>query len=273
MKEASKNSAKSSSKKPAIISGIAIAIVIAIGIVGYGLYNGFQIRNYANNITAIMNESASNWTDQDITSSLSLDDLIKKLAIVQSDSETQLKKLDALNAPTADKNLESKTKEYFNLSKNVSTKILALTDYIKALQAANTNLGNVGGNASTAADFVTLYTDFHQRLAQSITALKVISPDDETYKQFNDQYVANLESFDAVIVKAIGYAQNGQMDQIAGLSAEFDAVSRAMANLTPPSDTEAFNKIISTANQAKLSSLPVQIKTEAAQLSTTVFSF
>lgn len=273
MEEVSKNSAKSNGKKTAIVTGIVIAAVIAISIIGYGLFNGFQIKNYANSITAIINESASNWTDQDITSSLSLDDLIKKLAIVQSDSETQLKKLDALNAPAADKNLESKTREYFNLSKTVSTKILALADYIKALQAANTNLGNVGGSASTAADFVTIYTDFHQRLAQSITALKAASPDDEAYKQFNTQYVANLENFDAIIVKAIGYAQNGQMEQIAGLTAEFDAVSQAMASLTPPNDTEALNKIISTANQTKLNSLPVQIKTEAAQLSTTVFSF
>jgi hypothetical protein len=263
-----------SSKKLTIITTAAIVVLSTTAIVGYGLYNGMVIRNYANSTLDIMDSSASNWNVQDIEeNNQSLDDIIKTLAVTKADSETQLKKLEQLTAPNAATDLESKTEDYFDLAKSISTDVLDITDYAKALQITTNNINNVYGKATSVEQLATTYDQLHQALTQNIAVLEATTPSDGVYQEFSAQYISTLKEFDNLIAQTAEYANNGQIDQISALDSQFNEVVQAMSEIVVPDTTESLNRLASEGNRKKLANLPIQIRAKAQELANTIFSF
>jgi len=252
---------------------IIAAALIILGAVGYGLYNGNNISNYAKNIKAIMVESNIKWTQAKIDqSNMTTDEMYETMQVIKADSNAQLDKLNKLEAPSKAKNLESKTREYFSIAGEASTNILALLDYIKALQASADDLRSIGGNTNSVAEFVTLFTEMHTSLTANIAALEAANPP-AAYDEFNDAYIATLDKMDVAIVKAIGYAQSNQMNLMTNVLTDIQTAMNDMNQLSPPNDSEVMAAILTEAKKAKLTNYPSIIKTDADRLAKTVFSF
>lgn len=263
-----------SSKKPVIIAILLIVVISTTAVLGLGFYNGMQVRNYANSVSEIMSDSASNWDVQDIEeNNQSLDDIIKTLAVTKADSETQLKKLSQLTTPSAAADLKSKTEDYFNLAKSVSTNILDITDYSKSLQTTTNNINSVYGQAATVDQLAAAYDQLHQALAQNITVLEATTPNDEVYQEFSQQYIVLLKVFDDLIAQTAEYAKNGQINQITALDAQFNETTQQMSKIAVPDTTESLNRIASESNRKKLTNLPIQIRSQAQELTSVIFSF
>jgi len=261
-------------KKVCLILGIIFAVLLVIfGVVGYGLYKGYKVRSYATSVKSIMSSSEQAWSWQKLnqSSSDSLEATQNEVKAVKSDCETQLSKLNGLHAPNKDKNLESKTKEYFTIGKKAADNATAILDYAAALQTSSESLNSLG-NLTGSTDPVAGLTALHTQLSTSIKQLKAINPP-AAYSDFNKAYIGALEKLDNAVVKGIEFAKAGQIDQLATFAADFAVVSAEMERLTAPNESKALESIISNDDKAKLENYPAEINTEADSLSKTVFSF
>lgn len=272
--ETSKETEKKPKKKTGLIIGIvAVVLFVILAVVGYGAYNGYKVSDYAKKVKAIMVESNAKWSQEEINqSNLTTDEMSAKVKVIKEDSASQLKKLNGLKAPGKDKDLESKSKEYFQLANEASTNALALLDYAKALEESSNNLKGFGGNAGSVDEFVTLFTNIHNKLSATLTKLKAINPP-ASYKEFNQKYISALDKMDKTVVKAIGYAKSNQIGLIGNLTSEFESAMSEITQASPPSESKALEEILSESNRAKLKSYPDEIKTEADKLMKTKLSF
>ena len=115
---------------------------------GYGFYNGYKIRSYAEEIKNIINESQNNWTFEQMDERNIDQDTIEKfradLQIVEDDCANQLNKINSLKAPSKAHNLQLKTKEYFTIGRQISADVGNLFDQyieiIKKQMAGETNV-------------------------------------------------------------------------------------------------------------------------------------
>lgn len=256
-----------------IIGLISLVVLIILGVVGYGLYNGNSIASYAKDVKAIMVESIGKWSQSKIDqSNPTADEMSTMMKVVKADSNLQLKKLNDLKAPNKAKDLESKSKEYFQLANEASTNILALLDYIGILKVSGDDLKKFGGTTNSIEEFVTLFTGIHNTLSANLTKLRAATPP-VSYIEFNNKYIAALDRMDKAVVKAIGYAESNQFDLVSNLGSEFEGATNDMNQSSPPNETQAMDTILSEAKRTKLRNYPGELKTEADELAKTIFSF
>jgi len=268
-----KEQEKKKSNLKTIIIAVAVVALVVIGVVGYGLYNGSRIANYAKDTKAIMVESNSKWSQANIDQgNRTTDEMYAMVKVIKTDSDSQLKKLNGMKAPEKAKNLEAKSKEYFQLAGEAGTNMLTLLDYVKILEASGNDLKSFGGTTDTVDEFVTLFTGLHNKFTISLTKLRAANPP-ASYKDFNDKYIAVLDKMDKSIVKAIGYVKSNQNDMMVSVMQEFESATKDMDVMTPPNEAQAMDEILSEAKRTKLKDYPGQVKDEADNLAKTVFSF
>lgn len=256
-----------------IIGLIGSVVLIILSVIGYGLYNGNSVAGYAKDMKAIMAESNSKWLQSKIDqSNPNTDEMNTIMKVVKADSDLQLKKLNNIKAPNKAKDLESKSKEYFQLANEASTNMLALLDYMVILKASGDDLKKIGGTTNSIEEFVTLFTGMHNALSSNLTKLRAATPP-AAYKEFNDKYIAALDRMDKAVVKAIGYAESNQFNLVGNLSSEFEGAANDISQSSPPNETQAMDTILSETKRTKLGNYPGELKAKADELTKTIISF
>jgi len=255
---------------------IILVIILAIGaaIVGWGFYNGARVRSYAKEVKSIMEDSNKAWTMQDMENENTgdLENIRIQAETIKADSEEQLAKLDKLSVPRRTNDLNTKVLDYFNIAKNMSTEVLEFLDYAEILEDTQENLASFGGTITGVESFIKSFEELHESLVKNIENLETANPP-ATFKEFNAEYLEVLKKFDALIVKAIKYAKNNQMEKVENLSSESDEIIQEFNQIYIPNESEALEEIVSEEEKNKLLNYPEEIKKDVNDLIKIKFSF
>lgn len=105
-----------------------VLILITFGVAGWGFYQGYKVKTYANEVKSIIDQSTNIWTYSQITIKgyNSKAEMEADVNLVVSDSKEQLAKLDKLNSSAKTVALEKKIRDYFNTAVIAGEKVQEL---------------------------------------------------------------------------------------------------------------------------------------------------
>ena len=264
--------------KKSLIIGIAVAAVLAVGggVTAYTWQKGVQTRSYAKQVRSMIEDSNSKWTSEKFdvkTENTTPDEVQTKIMVVKTDSENQLGRLNALKAPRKAKALETKTKEYFTMARDIAEKIIVWTEYGKIWMEIGSSFQTMASSkAKTVTETIALFDKMHNTLTESLDKLRKTSPP-EIYKDVHTQLIQMLEKLDQILVQMTDALRNNDMKGLTKSASDFQAAGNEFSKLKMPEDSEVITSIITEEVKNKLKNYPTEIKAEAGELMKTGFSF
>ncbi len=202
---------------------IIIAVVIAAGaVLGYGYWNGSQVKAYAEKGDEYI-KTVDAW-DLDISVESS-GDLSEGVEKIKSDSERVLGELNSKKAPGKAKKLESDLKEYFGLAKEFSDDLEGVVAWMEAMIELQEGFYNVTDFDTSSSDGLTSsmeslkksYEDSAKKLGE------VDVPD--SLKEQNEALIKALENMADVIDEFIKATESGDADALYSLEDDMQDIS------------------------------------------------
>jgi len=265
---------------------IALAIVSGIGFLGFGFYNGLQVKAYAKRGEDVLNKAEEweklreGWNSLLLLSqSTNSSEFRKKADAAKSDldtvdieSEKSLVELNRVKAPRKSKELESELKEYLTIARKDNSDFIAILKWIIELDDIGkvfNNLQNI--DTSSYNSFVKALeeaeNDF-ERNSKRLKSMEVPKVIEEQHKALKN-YLGQLSDIISNMVSAIRSNNQAQAESSIG---EFKSILNNIGAIRFPDSKEilgAYKK-----DKDRLNELEEKIKVDADSLkSVGVFVF
>jgi len=256
--------------KKTFVAVLVVIFIVILGGGGLGFLNGSRIKSYAKEIKKMMDESNEKWNTQTVENTDSPEQMKEKLGVVKLDCQERLAELERLKAPAKAKNLQIKTKDYFETAGKMADEVIPIIDYYAVLEEVGNDLENIDQGLG-GTNYLNQMNTMHKRLKKDIEKLEATTPP-EIYKDTHEQIVAGLKELDELLVKGAAYLASNNLAALASLSTELQATLNKLNQIEAPSvDALNMDEIFSPADQEKIDKLPDEIKTEANELEKTRF--
>lgn len=248
---------------------IVVIVVIALGISGYGLYNGSQIKSYAEKGEKMENQ-AKEWKKlfDDTGNAGESKDAFEK---IKSDSEKNLTELEKTKAPTRAKELESNLKEYFTLSKKVAGELVSVADWATEIEKIGNDLSKMDTfDSSSTQAMASSMKKAKDELDKSIKKLKSM----DVPKGLEEQHKAMqeyLEEISDVFGKMATALENEDYNTMSSLGTTFEN-KFSQSKIEDFQPDEALSDLFKT-DVDKINELEKKIDEQVKNLKTLTFSF
>lgn len=247
-----------------IVLGI---ILIAAAVVGYGFWNGSQIKNYAVKGEKMAND-VKDWNKL-FDESGSAKEVKTSLDKVKADAEKNLAELEKTKAPGKAKELESNLKEYFTVAKKLATELQPLIDWAFEMEELGNKFSNMDFDSSSPESITKSFKDAKEDLDKSIKNLKEVDMPSKLKSDINDM-TETLEDLSDVFGDMIAALEAEDYEAMISIGTSMES---DFSNLE---SFESFDKSIEDAykdDKDKLDSLEKKINERVGTLKNTTFSF
>lgn len=238
-----------------LIIGVIVAAVL-FGVIG----SKANLKAYVNQSTEMYNTSQK-WAE--LTNVTTLSEAKTNFGKIATSSDKYLNDLEKAKAPKEATKLESDLKEYFTLTKKVSTGFVAIYDWLEEIQNITKQFESAKAvDSSSPASFASSLRDFKTNLDKSIIKLDSMQVPQEVAKSHSSLKVA-LRNFSASLDKLITAADTKNRALID--SAEADMTS-SLTNMGSTFSAETFDTLYKTESD-RATQLEKDIQAELTKLS------
>lgn len=249
----------------ALVGGMVFLIILLV--LGYGFWNGSQIRKYATDSETLY-AVTKDWNDAfDDTDT---DKVKENVTEIKTESDKALTTLNGKAAPSKAKKLKADMVEYFTVSKKVATDAEGIIDWVIEIEKTTEDFSSLSAlNTSSPEAMVTSIDKAKTDVDASIVKLKKIAVPASLQKQ-HDAYVKMLEDMSVMYGKLATALRANDLDALTTISSEFTTSATALDSVEDPekSITDSYK-----AESDKLDSLEKSINDEIGKLKGTGFSF
>lgn len=251
------------------IIGIVVGVVVVLigAILGYGFWNGGQIRKYATDSEKLYTVTADWGNAFDET------DMAKvksKVTEIGTESEKALVTLNAKAAPSKAKQLKADLVEYFTLSKKVATDAEGIVDWAIEIQKVTTDISSMSSlNTSTPEAMITSVDKAKTDIDASIVKLEKMTVP-ESLKIQHDAFVKMMKDMSIMYGKLSVALKANDLNALTTISNDFSTSASALDNVEDP------EKSIGDAlkvDSDRIDKLDISINNAIASLKNTGFSF
>ncbi|OIP23278.1 hypothetical protein AUJ93_01595 [bacterium CG2_30_33_46] len=252
-----------------IVTVLVLIILVALGVAGYGYYNGMQVQSYAKDGESMFN-AVQGWGkgfDNSKDSKATKDQFSK----IKNDSDKFLSQLNAKNAPSKAKELESNLKEYFTISKTLATDMEALANWAIGFEKIGKDMENIGSNASmnSPADIISAFKDMKTSVDAYVKELDtmqvpaVVSEQNKAMKDYLGQVSTILGSY----IKAL---ESNDLSSMVGIETDLASFLDKLNAMKSPE--ESINKVYKDKID-RADSLEKSIPGQISNLKSVTFAF
>lgn len=216
-----------------IVVGVLVLLIVAV--LGYGFYNGSQIKKYAVDNEKMYNQTKK-W-DQKITDAKDAEDMKKEVDKVKSDAEKFLATVNGTAAPSKEAQLKSNLREFYTLSKKLADQMSDVIDWAVEIESASKDLGGLATIDSSSPQALT--TSLEQAKAKvDATVTKMEKMD--VPKSISTQHAAMLDAFKKLSVmygKIITAVKNNDAAALSSIGTESSSITSALGGMEDTSKT------------------------------------
>jgi hypothetical protein len=252
-----------------LIIGLSIAgavVLMAIIAVGYGFWNGSQIKKYALDAEKIVNET-KDWSDD-----FNQDDMTKlaeEMATIKKESTDFSNQVKTKKAPRRAKSLKSDMIEYFTLSNKVATDMEKIVQWFSKLEKSMKGLGDTALDASTPEAMVASMEKTKNEMVAAKKELESSTPPaglEEQQKAFVKLYDGAIAMYD----KLITAIKTNDYNALLTVTSDSTALLSGIENMESPDKTleKTYKNDIDRGNE-----LEKKITNQINELKTVIFSF
>lgn len=243
-------------------------LVLGLGVVGYGFYNGNQIKKYATNNETMYNQTKK-W-DKSITDAKDAQEMKTRIEKVKSDSEKFLAAVEKTPAPAKEAQLKSNLREFYTLSKKLAGEMSDVVDWAIEIENVSKDMAGLATLDTSSVDAMITSlekakVDINQSLAK-LDKMKVPTSIATQHAAMKDAFRQLIAIYDRIIVAL----RNNDLNALSTISSETSSVSSAF------NDVEDTDKTIEKTYKAdvdRLDSLDLLITADIEKYKNVGFSF
>lgn len=252
------------------IAGIScgLILILVVGVVGYGAYNGSRIKGYATANEAMYNQTKK-W-DKSITDAKDAQEMKTRIDKVKSDSEKFLAAVDVTPAPAKEAQLKINLKEFYTLSRKLAGEISDVVDWAIEIENVSKDMAGLTSLNSSSPEALTASLEQAKaKVDQGVIKLEKMDVPDS----IKPQHTAMKDAFrqlSAMYGRIITAVQNNDMAALTNMGAESSSISGAF------NDVEDTSKTIEKAYKAdveRLDALDALITADINKFKEVGFSF
>jgi flagellar basal body-associated protein FliL len=251
-----------------IVGIVAAVVVVLIGaVLGYGFWNGSQIRKYATDSEAIFGVTTvwDNAFDETDTTKIK-----ENVTEIKTESEKALTTLNAKAAPGKAKKLKADMIEYFTISRKVAVYAEGIVDWVAEIEKITKSFTAMSNLDTSTPEAMGVSIDKAKTdIDASVVSMEKIAVP-EGLKTQHDAFLKMMRDMSVMYGKLSVALKANDLNALTTISSEFATSTAALDSIDDPKTTidAAYKK-----ESDNIDSLDKSIRDAIASLKNTGFSF
>jgi flagellar basal body-associated protein FliL len=251
-----------------VVGGIILGIVVICGaVLGYGFFNGSQIRNYgvfAEKTYVVTKDWDNAFDEADLTT------VKENIGTIKLESDAAIAALNGKSAPSKAKKLKADLVEYFTLSKKVATESEGIIEWAAEIEKVGTGTSALTGlDVSTPEGMAASIDKAKADVDASLVRLEALTVP-ESMKTQNDSFKKMLKDLSDMYGKLSVALKANDMTALTTITSEFATVTSGLSEIKDPQ--ESLNEAYKTETD-RIDQLDKSINTAIIDLKNVGFSF
>ena len=255
---------------------IIAILILGLGAVGYGFYDGYKTKNFAAQSEKIFNESQGKWKVSELTNppvevqgdSAKLKDYYTK---IKDDCDSATSKIESLAGTRKTKTAKTDLDRYYSLGKQASENALILVDYMAAMEKISKNMSPTI-NASGFGQLTTQLNQFKATVDDNLKTLQALKTT-PSIEETNKQIILAMTELSNFLDQVLTQLKNNNPKEVERLMNEFSTKMEKTTNIKTPDPEEIKKDILTKSEEEEMTGLALKIQEGIKDLKKVIFAF